>query len=209
MLVVGLTGGIGSGKSTVAELLVQRGAVLIDADRIAREIVEPGGRAYQAVVDRFGPGVVAADGTIHGPALAAIVFHDEQARRDLNGITHPAVGAVMGERLAAEAATDHVVVLDIPLLAEGGRDRYGLAGVLVVDTPVETAVARLVEQRQMDEADARARIAAPATREERRDIADVVIDNSGSLEDLEAEVDRAWTWIEDRRLATTDMQPRT
>src|SRR3954469_24761611 len=99
MLVVGLTGGIGSGKSTVADLLVARGAVLIDADRIAREVVEPGGRAYQGVVDRFGPGVVAADGTIDRPALAAIVFHDEQARRDLNGITHPAVGAVMAERM--------------------------------------------------------------------------------------------------------------
>ena len=199
MLVVGLTGGIGSGKSTVADLLIQRGAVLIDADRIAREVVEPGGRAYEGVVDRFGPGVVQADGTIDRPALAAIVFHDEQARRDLNALTHPAVGAVMAERMAAEAATDHVVILDIPLLAEGGRDRYGLAGVLVVDTPVETAVARLVEQRQMDEADARARIAAQATREERRAIADVVIDNSGSLEDLKAEVDRAWAWIETLR----------
>src|SRR3954452_23359833 len=98
MLVVGLTGGIGSGKSTVAQLLIKRGAVLIDADRIAREIVEPGGRAYQAVVDRFGSDVVAADGTIDRPAVAAIVFDDEQARRALNGLTHPAVGAVMAEQ---------------------------------------------------------------------------------------------------------------
>ena len=207
MLVVGLTGGIGSGKSTVADLLVARGAVLIDADRIAREVVEPGGRAYQGVVDRFGPGVVAADGTIDRPALAAIVFNDEQARKDLNAITHPAVGAVMAERMAAEAATDRVVVLDIPLLAEGGRDRYALAGILVVDTPIETAIARLTGQREMDEADARARIAAQATREERRAIADVVIDNSGTREELEAEVERAWQWIEQLReaqRATTD-----
>src|SRR5439155_17575137 len=110
MLAVGLTGGIGSGKSTVAQLLIQRGAVLIDADRVYGEVIEPGGRAYQGVVDRFGPDVVAADGTIDRPALAAIVFHDDGARRELNALTHPVVGAVMGERMAAEAATDHVVV---------------------------------------------------------------------------------------------------
>src|SRR3954462_14633187 len=201
MLVVGLPGGIGAGKSTVSEMLAARGAVIIDADLIAREVVEPGGRAYDAVIERFGPSIVAADGTIDRPALAAIVFADDGARKDLNRLTPPAVGAVMGERLAAEAATDHVVVLDIPLLAEGGRDRYGLAGGLGVDTPGEPAVARLVEQRQMDEQDARARIAAQATREQRRAIADVVIDNSGSLEDLKAEVDRAWAWIESHRIS--------
>src|SRR5438046_2634931 len=131
MLVIGLTGGIGSGKSTVSTMLAARGAVIIDADRIAREVVEPGGRAYQGVVDRFGPDVVLADGSIDRPALAAIVFNDEQARRDLNQLTHPVVGSVMAERMAAEAATDHVVILDVPLLAEGGKARYGMAAVLV------------------------------------------------------------------------------
>jgi dephospho-CoA kinase len=150
-------------------------------------------------VDRFGDAILAPDGTIDRPALAAIAFADEAALRDLNAITHPAVGAVMGERLMAEAATDHVVVLDIPLLAEGGRDRYSLAGVIVVDAPVDVAIGRLVDQRGMTEEDARARIAAQATREQRRAIADVVIDNAGSHEELEAEVERAWAWIQSKR----------
>ena len=197
MLVLGLTGGIGSGKSTVSAMMAAHGAVIIDADLIAREVVEPGGRAYDAVIERFGPDILAPDGTIDRPALAAIVFGDEKARKDLNDLTHPAVGAVMAERMAAEAETDHVVVLDIPLLAEGGRNRRsGMLGVLVVDVPEEIAVARLVGSRGMDEADARARIAAQASREQRRAIADVVIDNSGSMAELEAEVDRAWAWIE-------------
>src|SRR4051794_39865088 len=114
MLVVGLTGGIGSGKSTVADLLVARGAVLIDADRIAREVVEPGGKAYQGVVDRFGPGVVQPHGTNHRPARADSVFQGGQARRDVHALSHPAVGVVMVERMAAYASTDDVVVLDIP-----------------------------------------------------------------------------------------------
>jgi dephospho-CoA kinase len=199
MLVVGLTGGIGAGKSTVSAMLAARGAIIIDADLIAREVVEPGGRAYDPVIDRFGKDIVAADGTIDRPALAEIVFGDEQALKDLNGLTHPAVGAVMAERLAAEAETDHVVILDIPLLAEGGRKRSGMAGVLVVDVPEEIALARLVGSRGMTDEDARARIAAQASREQRRAIADVVIDNSGSMDDLAAEVDRAWAWIESRR----------
>src|SRR5205085_855298 len=149
--------GIGSGKSTVSAMLARRGAVILDADVIAREVVEPGGPAYAGVVERFGSAIVAADGTIDRPALAAIVFNDDDARRDLNRLTHPAVGKVMAERLAEQAASGNVVVLDIPLLAEGGRDRYGLSGVIVVDAPVDLAVRRLVEQRGMSEADARAR----------------------------------------------------
>ena len=199
MLVVGLTGGIGSGKSTVSGLLAQRGAAIIDADLIAREVVEPGGLAYAGVIERFGPGIVTADGTIDRPKLAEVVFADPDARRDLNGLTHPAVGAVMAERLAAHRDTGDIVVLDIPLLAEGGRDRYGLAGVIVVDTPVDVAVRRLVDHRGFTEADARARVAAQVTREARRAIADVVIDNAGSLADLEAEVDRAWAWLDGLR----------
>ncbi|HEX4539753.1 MAG TPA: dephospho-CoA kinase [Acidimicrobiales bacterium] len=212
MLVVGLTGGIGSGKSTVSALLEERGAVVVDADRIAREVVAPGGPAYQPVVDRFGPGVVTADGAIDRPALAAVVFADPSARADLEAITHPVVGAAMAERLTAQAGTDHVVVLDVPLLVEGGRRRsggeasgqrrdlpHGVAAVVVVDTPPEVAVSRLVRDRGMKAAEIEARMAAQATREDRLALADVVIDNSGSTEDLVGEVDRAWDWIEDLR----------
>jgi dephospho-CoA kinase len=206
MLVVGLTGGIGSGKSTVSALLEKRGAVVLDADRIAREVVSPGGPAYQPVVDRFGPGVVGADGAIDRPALAAVVFADPAARADLEAITHPAVGTTMAERLTAQAGTDHVVILDIPLLVEGGRHRsggerpnppHGVAAILVVDTPPEIAVERVVADRAMEAADVRARMSAQATREERLARADLVIDNSGSHEDLAQEVDRAWAWIQD------------
>jgi dephospho-CoA kinase len=199
MLVVGLTGGIGSGKSTVSRLLSERGAVIVDADLAARKVVEPGGPAYQAVLDRFGPGILASDGTIDRPALAAIVFRDPAARADLEAITHPAVGVLINEQLAAEAATDHVVVLDVPLLVESGRT--GTVGVIVVDCPPETAIQRLVEHREMDEADARRRVAAQVSREERLAHADLVVDNSGSLEALERQVDAAWAWIEGLRAA--------
>ena len=194
-LVLGLTGGIGSGKSTVADLLAERGAVIIDADRIVREIQQPGGLAYDGIVERFGPGVVAADGQLDRPALAAIVFNDESARADLNRLTHPFVGQVMAEQLAAQAATDNVVVLDIPLLTAETKDRYPVAAVVVVDAPVDVAVARLVSSRGFSEEDARARVAAQITREERLAIADFVVDNSGSMESLRTEVDRAWDWI--------------
>ncbi len=193
---IGLTGGIGSGKSSVSALLAERGAVIIDADQITREVQAPGGQAYQGIVDRFGTDILAPDGAIDRPALAAIVFNDKQALADLNGLVHPAVGKVMAERMAAEAATDHVVVLDIPLLAESTTQRDYLAGVLVVDCPVETAVERLTGQRAMTEEDARARVAAQATREERLAKADFVVDNSGDLAHLGAEVDRAWAWIQ-------------
>lgn len=193
---VGLTGGIGSGKSTVAGLLAERGAVIVDADAIVREIQAPGGRAYQGIVDRFGPGVVAADGTLDRPALAAIVFADEAARRDLNMLTHPYVGQVMAERIGANAGTDRVVVLDIPLLAErGGKGAYPVAGVIVVDTPVDVAVARLVEHRGFSEDDARARVASQISRDERLKIADFVVDNGGSVDALPEQIARCWEWI--------------
>lgn len=197
MLVIGLTGGIGSGKSTVAALLASRGANVVDADLVAREVVEPGRPALAALLERFGPGVVQADGTLDRPALAAVVFADEEARRDLNAIMHPAIGAELQARIAAarEVDPEGVVVLDIPLLAEGGPNRYPLDGVIVVDAPVDLAVARLVEHRGFSERDARARVAAQSTREQRRAIADVVIDNSGGPEDLVAQVDAAWAWI--------------
>jgi dephospho-CoA kinase len=166
-------------------------------------VVAPGGPAYQSVVDRFGPDVVGEDGAIDRPALAKVVFADPGARADLEAITHPVVGAVMAERLTAQASTDNVVVLDVPLLVEGRRGRaglpHGVAAVVVVDTPPEVAVERLVHDRGMKAGDVEARMAAQAPREERLAVADVVIDNSGSAEDLRGEVDRAWAWIEDRR----------
>ena len=194
MILVGLTGGIGSGKSTVSALLAQRGAVIVDADAIVRELQQPGTPVFEAIVERFGTGVVAADGTLDRAALAAIVFNDADALKDLNGIVHPATGVAIAERVAAQRGTDKVVVLDVPLLAEGRR--HTVQAVLVVDTPVEVAVRRLVDQRGMPEADARARIANQATREERRAMADHVIDNSGERADLEAAVDRAWAWMQ-------------
>ncbi len=197
MLAVGLTGGIGSGKSTVGDLLVERGAVLIDADRIAREVVVPGGPAYQPLVDRFGPGIVAPDLTIDRAALAALAFADAESVAALNAITHPAISAVMAQRRAAEEDGDHVVVLDVPLLKPAHRDILNLDVVVVVDCPVETAVDRLVGQRGFSRQDAEARMAAQATREERREGADLVIDNSTDRAHLVTEVDRVWAALED------------
>lgn len=194
---LGLTGGIGSGKSTVGALLVERGAVLLDADAMVRELQRPGTPVFQAMVERFGPGIVAADGTLDRAAVAEVVFNDPDALQDLNDIVHPAVGERINQRLVELAETDEVVVLDIPLLVEG--DRQGYAGVIVVDTDPELAVQRLVEHRGFGEADARARMANQASREERLARADVVVRNDGSLEDLAAEVDRAWAWIEAKR----------
>ena len=177
-------------------MLAARGAVIVDADRIVHEIEAPGGAAYQPLIDRFGPGIVAPDGTLDRPALAAVAFHDQQSLADLNAITHPLVGQEMMRQVMAEMDTDHVVVLDIPLLKEGTREARGLAAVLVVDTPVEIAIQRLVNHRQFSEEDARARVANQISRQERATLADVVIDNSGSQAQLEAEVDRAWAWIQ-------------
>ncbi|MDP8992625.1 MAG: dephospho-CoA kinase [Actinomycetota bacterium] len=199
MVVVGLTGGIGSGKSTVAAMLARRGAAVVDADVVAHEVVEPGGPAYGPVVDRFGPAVVRPDGSIDRERLAALVFADPGALSDLNAIVHPAVRAVMAERVEEMADQDRVVVLDIPLLVESRRSYPDLAGVVVVDCPVETAVWRLVEQRGMDEEAARVRLSAQASREERLAEADFVIDNAGPLDHLEAEVERCWAWIEGLR----------
>ena len=185
----------------MSSLLASRGAVIIDADAIVRELQAPGGEAYVGIVERFGPGVVAADGTLDRPALAALVFSDEAARADLNKLTHPLVGREMATRMAAQAETDNIVVLDIPLLAERGRGAYPVAGVIVVDCPVDVAVARLVEFRDFTADDARARVAAQISREERRGIADVVIDNGGSVDQLEAQIDAVWTWLEELRSA--------
>jgi dephospho-CoA kinase len=189
MLRIGLTGGIGSGKSTVSALLVGKGAVLVDADRLAREVVEPGTPGLAAVTEAFGSGVLTADGALDRPALAAIVFADPQARARLDGIVHPLVRERAAE-LAAAVPPDAVVVNDVPLLVETGQQGlYDL--VLVVEADVETRVARLV-RRGLTEADARARIGAQASDEQRRAVADVVLDNSGTTEELAAQVDRLW-----------------
>jgi dephospho-CoA kinase len=194
--VVGLTGGIGAGKSTVAAMLVARGAVLIDADEIAREVVGKGCPAHARVVERFGPEIVAPDGELDRQALAAKVFKDPPALADLEAIVHPEVRAEIASRLALEADADRVVVLDIPLLVEGGHlDEYDPAGVLVVDAPEELAVERLVELRHMARSDAEARIANQVSRTERIAKADFVIMNMGTREELEEMVRRAWEWM--------------
>jgi dephospho-CoA kinase len=195
VLAVGLTGGIGSGKSAVAELLVARGAELIDADQVARDVVAPGGPAYQPLIDRFGRGIVAPDGTIDRPALAAVAFADDAARADLNGITHPAIGIAMIHARDALEDTDKIVVLAIPLLTAVHRDTVKLRAVVVVDCPTDIALERLLSQRGMDRADAEARIRAQISREERIKEADYVLDNSGDRAALEGEVAKLWEWL--------------
>jgi dephospho-CoA kinase len=189
VLRIGLTGGIGSGKSTVAELLAERGAWVVDADRIAREVVEPGTPGLAAVVAEFGSGVLTADGALDRPALAAVVFGDPAARARLDAVVHPLVRARAAE-LVAEAPPDAVVVHDVPLLVETGQaGAHDL--VLVVETDVETRVSRLL-QRGLSADDARARIASQATDEQRRAVADVVLRNDGDRDQLAAQVDRFW-----------------
>ena len=194
MLVVGLTGGIGSGKSTVSTLLAARGAVVVDADAITKELQQPGTPVFDAMVERFGPGIVGPDGALDRPAVADIVFGDPAALADLNGIVHPAVGAEIAQRMANLADTDAVVVLDVPLLVES-KNAYPVAGLLVVDVDPELAVQRLVEHRGMREADVRARMTRQATREQRLERADFVIHNGGTLDDLTAQAESAWAWI--------------
>ncbi|MGW1881897.1 dephospho-CoA kinase [Streptomyces sp. NPDC001970] len=196
MLKVGLTGGIGAGKSEVSRLLASYGAVLIDADKIAREVVEPGTPGLAAVVEAFGPGVLAADGTLDRPKLGSIVFADADRRAELNAIVHPLVGARSAE-LEAAAGEDAVVIHDVPLLAENRlAPLYDL--VVVVDAAPGTQLDRLVRLRGMSESDARARMAAQATREERRAVADIVIDNDGRLEALEPQVRKVWAVLTER-----------
>jgi dephospho-CoA kinase len=199
MLAVGLTGGIGAGKSTVARLLVDRGAQLVDADFIARQVVAPGGPAYQPMIDRFGPGIVDDDGAIDRPRVAELVFGHPEALADLNAITHPAIGVEMIARKDRFAGTDEIVVLDIPLLRPVHRELLSLAAVVVVDTPIDLALHRLVSLRGMSAEDAEARIGAQPDRSARIEGADLVIDNSGDEDHLRAEVDRVWAALVDLR----------
>lgn len=191
---IGLTGGIGSGKSTVSSALVARGAVLVDADAIVHELQRPGTLVFSEMVDRFGVDIVATDGTLDRAAVAEIVFGDESALADLGMIVHPRVHQEIERRVAEQADGDNVVILDIPLLDRNGWP--GLVGTIVVDLDPEMAVQRLVEQRGFDESDARARIANQASRSERLALADHVVDNSGPEAALGAEVDLCWEWIE-------------
>ncbi|HEY3511636.1 dephospho-CoA kinase [Kribbella sp. NPDC051137] len=196
MLRVGLTGGIGSGKSAVSARLADRGAVVIDSDLLAREVVAAGTDGLAEVVAAFGDGVLTADGELDRPALGKIVFGDEAARRKLEAIIHPRVRARAAE-IEAAAASDAIVVHDIPLLVETGQaDRFDL--VLVVDVPVEVQVERLTAQRGMAAAEAEQRIASQASRADRLAVADVVVDNSGSLDDLDRRLDELWATFEHR-----------
>ncbi|WP_186777108.1 dephospho-CoA kinase [Streptomyces salinarius] len=193
MLKVGLTGGIGAGKSEVSRLLVEHGAVLIDADRIAREVVAPGTPGLAAVVAAFGEDVLAEDGGLDRPRLGSIVFSDPEKLAVLNGIVHPLVGE-RSRALEEAAAEDAVVVHDVPLLTENGlAPLYDL--VIVVDADPATQLDRLVRLRGMTEQDARARMAAQATREQRREIADVVVDNDVPLEELRRRVEEVWAGL--------------
>jgi dephospho-CoA kinase len=191
---VGLTGGIGSGKSTVAAMLAALGAVVVDADQIAREVVEPGTDGLAEVVATFGPSVLAPDGSLDRPALGRIVFADEAKRRALEAIVHPRVAARSAELVAA-APADAVVVNDIPLLAEtGARGRFDKVIVVVAD--METRIARLVRARAITEDEARSRISAQASDDQRRAIADIVIVNDGTPDQLRACVEEAWQTLE-------------
>lgn len=203
MIIVGLTGGIGSGKSTVSAALARRGAIVIDADAITHEVQRAGHPVFDAIVEQFGSGVVQSDGELDRAALAGIVFPDPEAKAALESIVHPAVGAEIVRRLGELAETDALVVLDVPLMVESSRSDellrgMGLerAGLVVVDVSPVVALERLVAQRGMNEADIRARMAVQASRDERLARADLVIDNNGSREDLEGEIDRCWTWIQ-------------
>ena len=194
MILVGLTGGIGSGKSTVSAALAARGAVIVDADQVVRDVQQPGSPVLAKLAARFGAHVIADDGSLDRAVLAGIAFADVDALKDLNAIVHPAVGAEMNRQVMENVATDNVVVLDIPLLTENPRE--GLQGIIVVDVPEEVQVARLVQFRGFDEADARARIARQATREQRLATAGFVVDNSGERDEMEPQIAELWVWLQ-------------
>ena len=193
MIVVGLTGGIGAGKSTVSKLLAERGAAIVDADEIARDLQRPGTPVVAAMVERFGDHIIAEDGSLLRAEVAKIVFSDEQALKDLNGIVHPAMQAEIQRQIDLNADTDRVVVLDFPLLGE--NPRKGMAATIVVDIPYDLAVARVVEYRGMDEDDAQNRINSQISREERLERATHVVDNSGTFDSLATQVDELWAAV--------------
>jgi dephospho-CoA kinase len=197
---VGLTGGIGSGKSTVAGMLAELGAVIIDADQISRDLVEPGGEALAELVTEFGPRILQADGSLSRGELAALAFSDPRATERLNAIMHPLIRAEAERRIAGEPGA-RVVVYDMPLLVETGQsDLVDL--VVVVDVPEDLQIDRAVRLRGLDEADVQRRMTVQATREARLAAADVVVDNSGDLDETRRQVDELW-----RRLESAESAP--
>ena len=197
MLLVGLTGGIGSGKSTVARLLEKRGAVVFDADLLAREAVEPGTPGHAAVIERFGADVLAPGGELDREALASIVFADPAARRDLEQIVHPEVRRLFAEGSEAYRDTDRVVVFSAPLLVETGM-HTAFEVLVVVSATVATQIERLMRQRGMSEPSIRARIDAQAPLEDKAAAADFLVDNEGSLHELESQVEQLWNDLSTR-----------
>lgn len=191
-LVVGLTGGIGSGKTAATDRFGALGAAIVDADLVARDVVRPGGLVLSQLAEAFGGGILAADGSLDRGALAQLAFADPEGVKRLNEITHPAIGVEMLEQVQAAAVADAIVVVAIPLLKPLHVESLSLEEVVVVDLPTELAVERLVAFRAMDEADARARIAAQVSREERLELATHVVDNAGDLANLHAQVDAIW-----------------
>lgn len=201
MLLVGLTGGIGSGKSTVARMLEERGAVVFDADALARKVVEPGTPGHDAVVERFGANVLLPGGELDREALASIVFADPAARRDLEAIVHPEVRRLFAEGCDEHRDTDRVVVFSAPLLVETGM-HSAFEVLVVVSTTVETQLERLLRDRGLSEEQVRARIDAQAPLEAKAAVADVIVDNEGSIEELVGQVDRLWSDLRARAGAT-------
>ncbi|MGE5459737.1 MAG: dephospho-CoA kinase [Solirubrobacterales bacterium] len=202
MLLVGLTGGIGSGKTTVARMLEERGAVVFDADVLARDAIGPGTPGHDRVVERFGPNVLAPGGDIDREALASVVFADPAARRDLEAIIHPEVRRLFAESTEEFRDTDAVVVFSAPLLVETGM-HTAFEVLIVVSAPVETQVDRLLRDRGMSEPAIRGRIGAQLPLEEKAEVADILIDNEGTLEELEGQVERVWTELRARAAATS------
>ena len=200
MAEIAITGGIGSGKTTVAKLIVNRGAVLVDADQIVKDLQRPGGKVFDKIVEIYGNEILLGDGELDRQKIAEIVFNDERELSTLNDIVHPAVGEEMGIRRKEAIKQGSVVLVDIPLMVtpEGklGREEYKLFdGIIVVDCKVETAVLRLVQQRGFDEKDARARIAKQATPKQRREFADFLIDNNEPEENLSKQIEKCWEWV--------------
>lgn len=196
---IALTGGIAAGKSTIARRLTELGAVVVDADALARQAVEPGSEGLASIAEAFGDEVVGVDGALDRAALGAIVFADPARRRELEGITHPAVRRLAAERMAAAEAADPsaVVVYDVPLLAESGPD-HGFELVVVAHAPAATRIERMVGLRGMDRAEAERRVASQASDAERLAIADVVIDTGGTLDATLEQVDRLWERVRGR-----------
>ena len=192
MKLIGLTGAIGSGKSSVSALFERKGAIIIDGDGIAKQLQQQGSPTLQKLVDEFGD-ILLDSGELDRAKVAKLVFGDAEMLKRLNAIMHPAIGVEIRRQIELNIATDNVVVLDMPLLVENPRD--GMSGLVVVDVDPEVAISRLVQFRNMNEEDARRRMASQASREERLKVADRIIDNSGNPEDLDSQVDDVWDWF--------------